>query len=168
MHKKMLNLINLFEDFLLKYPHGKQEEILPWKVSVNFLIHLQFSLKNILSVNYLMLYWSSVENILKLLNKIESFKENSNSRDFFNPNAIDHIKVKNIRLYFQMDNLIFILVKYERKSNLKYEKNKNQLRNQTEIFLVWSESFFETIFVLNKFIQDLKEFIQNLLKFFFL
>jgi hypothetical protein len=83
-----------------------------------------------------MLYWSSVENILKLLNKIESFKENSNSRDFFNPNAIDHIMVKNIRLYFQMDNLIFILVKYERKSNLKYEKNKNQLRNQTEIFLV--------------------------------
>jgi hypothetical protein len=33
-----------------------------------------------------------------------------------------------------MDNLIFILVR--RKSNLKYENNKNQLQNQTEIVLV--------------------------------
>jgi hypothetical protein len=99
MHKrKMPNLIKLFEDFLLKYPHGKQEEILPRKVSVNFISYLQFYLKNILSVNYLKLDWSSVENILKLLNKIESFKEDSHSRDFLNANALNNIMVKNIRL----------------------------------------------------------------------
>jgi hypothetical protein len=134
MHKrKMPNLIKLFEDFLLKYPHGKQEEILPRKVSVNFISYLQFYLKNILSVNYLKLDWSSVENILKLLNKIESFKEDS--RDFLNANALNNIMVKNIRL-ISNGQLDFYPSKIRRKSNLKYENNKNQLQNQTEIVLV--------------------------------
>jgi len=132
--RKALNLIKLFEDFLLKYPHGKQEELLPRKVSDNFLSYLQFYLKNILSVNRLKLDWSSIENILKLLNKIESFKEDSNSRDFVNANALDQIMAKNIRL-ISNGQLDFHRSQIRRKGKIKYEQNKIQQRNQTEIVL---------------------------------